>query len=1139
MAGYTDEDVKRIANLALAVPADERGGLLERECRGNADLRARVLAMLGAAVGEGDYEGLGARPGEVLPRSPGSHADPTFVQSGAAGATTSAPVREGPGTRIGPYKLLQLIGEGGFGSVFLAEQERPVARRVALKIIKLGMDTGQVVARFEQERQALAIMDHPGIAKVLDAGATETGRPYFVMELCKGDAIADYCDKNNLSIESRLELFAQVCTAVQHAHTKGIIHRDIKPSNVLVSTQDGQPRAKVIDFGIAKATASKMTEKTLFTEHRSLIGTPEYMSPEQAEGSLDIDTRTDVYSLGVLLYELLTGSTPFSGSDLRSGAYGEIQRIIREVDPPKPSTRLSQSVATLPAIAAHRHTEPRKLGSLIRGELDWIVMKALEKDRARRYETANGLAADVRRYLSGEAVIAAPPSRAYWIRKFARRNRAAVSAGGMVAAALLIGVIAFAWQANVARGQRDLARAAQGAEAEQRKIADDQRDRALAAEAETEQRAADLAQVAAFQSTMLNKIDPNEAGERLMTDIRERFAAAVAKVEPGGEAGRSARIEAFGRELGQVNATDAAVELIDRTILKPAASAVDSQFKDQPAVDASLRHTLADVYKNLGRFDDAIAFQQSAVTMRRRVLGEDDPDTLRSINNLGGMLDAGGRPAEAEAAWREALEKRRRVLGDDDAETFSTMSNLGNLLRDQGKFAEAEPLLKAALDGRRRVLGNEHRETLISANTYGYLLIAQGKVKDAEPYWREAYETGRRVLPAGDRDVFVWTHNLGGLLVAMGRAKDAEAHYREALEFARRVRGAEHPDTLVSMFSVGNSLSTQGRYAEAEPFVRDALEIRRRVAGNEHPDTLVNMAGLGNVLRGQGKLAEAEAILRESLTIRRRTLGTDHPSTLDGMGSLARVLAEQQEYAEAEALYREALAAAVRNKNEDGSGALVTMNNLANLLSLQDNLDEAEGFLRKALEARRRVSGDDHSETIIVQSSLAALVEKQGKFAEAEALHTESLEKLRRLIGNDHPNTLNGINSFSSFLRSQDRLAEAEPLAREAASGFERVLGKDQGRTGSAKMNLGRVLLGQKRFAEAEPELIEAARVLAIASGVPAGRLEQCRAALATLYESWDRAEPGKGYDHKGTEWRTNADAGRAGAGTPVAGEKK
>ncbi len=387
-----------------------------------------------------------------------------FLKSPTASFVADLPPSESAGGKIGPYKLLQQIGEGGFGAVFMAEQTEPIRRRVALKIIKLGMDTKQVVARFEQERQALAVMDHPNIAKVFDAGATESGRPYFVMELVKGQPITEYCDRQGLSIPERLELFSQVCHAVQHAHTKGVIHRDIKPRNVLVSTHEGKPLVKVIDFGIAKATDQRMTEKTLFTEHQAMIGTPEYMSPEQAEGSLDIDTRTDVYSLGVLLYELLTGATPFDGKSLREAGYGEICRIIREVDPPRPSLRVSTKAqaawasgapssaksSTPQQIASVRRTEPNQLFGILKGDLDWVVMKALEKDRTRRYATPTTLAEDVARYLAGEAVTAVPPSRWYRVRKFVRRNRLGVVAGVVVAGTLGIGVLV-GWQLLSAR----------------------------------------------------------------------------------------------------------------------------------------------------------------------------------------------------------------------------------------------------------------------------------------------------------------------------------------------------------------------------------------------------------------------------------------------------------------------------------------------------------------------------------------------------------------------------------------------------------------------------------------------------------------------------------------------------------------
>src|SRR5262245_32372630 len=358
------------------------------------------------------------------------------------------PAMEVGGARIGPYKLLQQIGEGAFGVVYMAEQTEPVRRKVAVKIIKPGMDTKEVIARFESERQALALMDHPNIAKVLDAGATERGLPYFVMELVKGVPITEYCDTNNLSPQGRLGLFVTVCRAVQHAHQKGIIHRDLKPSNVMVTLHDGIPVPKVIDFGVAKATSQQLTERTLFTAYGQMIGTPAYMSPEQVEMSgLDIETQSDIYALGVLLYELLTGSTPFDSKRLRQAGYAEMQRIIREEEPPRPSTRLTSLGDSATVVSSHRSTEPKKLAALLRGDLDWIVMKALEKDRNRRYETANGLARDVERYLNDETVQACPPSALYRLRKFARRNKVVLATAAVVAASLVIGTVAATWQA--------------------------------------------------------------------------------------------------------------------------------------------------------------------------------------------------------------------------------------------------------------------------------------------------------------------------------------------------------------------------------------------------------------------------------------------------------------------------------------------------------------------------------------------------------------------------------------------------------------------------------------------------------------------------------------------------------------------
>ena len=429
----------------------ERAAYLNQACAGDTELRNRLDVLLIAYGRSSSLEELLLHAGDT--------SDPAADSEQTASSGDRASV-EGAGTIIGPYKLLEKIGEGGMGTVFMAEQEKPVRRMVALKVIKPGMDTAQVIARFEAERQALAIMDHPHIARVLEAGATDTGRPFFVMELVTGVPITEYCDRNHLTPKERLELFIPVCQAIQHAHQKGIIHRDIKPSNVLVALQDGKLVPKVIDFGVAKAIDQRLTERTLFTEIGQIVGTLEYMSPEQAElGSLDIDTRSDIYSLGVMLYELLTGSTPLERGKVRNAAYAEILRRIREEEPPKPSTRLSESKDSLPSISAQRKMEPARLTKLVRGELDWIVMKSLEKDRTRRYETASAFARDIERYLDGDPVEACPPSASYKFLKFARRYRVALATSGafalllVAATAISSGFAVWANRERISRGE--------------------------------------------------------------------------------------------------------------------------------------------------------------------------------------------------------------------------------------------------------------------------------------------------------------------------------------------------------------------------------------------------------------------------------------------------------------------------------------------------------------------------------------------------------------------------------------------------------------------------------------------------------------------------------------------------------------
>ncbi len=495
---------------AMAQPSGAaREEFLLGACGPNRELRRRVDQLLAAfhEARELDFLKSGQRSQEI----PTVGADP--------------PCHEGPGTLIGRYKLLQVIGEGGMGVVYLAEQEEPVRRRVALKVIKRGMDTRAVIARFEAERQALALMDHPHIARVLDGGATETGRPYFVMELVEGVPITEFCDQNTLPTQERLKLFAHVCQAIQSAHQKGIIHRDIKPSNVLVTLHHGEPMPKVIDFGIAKATHQKLTEKTLFTQYATMIGTPAYMSPEQAEmSSKDVDTRTDVYALGVLLYELLTGTTPFPEKRLRSLGYGEMQRVIMEEEPERPSTRLSTMAKEQKTATARNHGEAWvALSKLFKGDLDWIVMKCLEKDRGRRYETANGLARDIQRHLQNEPVTARPPSAAYQLQKAWKRNKVVFTAGALTAVALAIGMGASVWQATVATAARNDADGARLKEREQRLAAQAAQDKAEEERnrAETHKRENRLRAYTAEISAAFHALEENNLGRAI--ELRDHW----------------------------------------------------------------------------------------------------------------------------------------------------------------------------------------------------------------------------------------------------------------------------------------------------------------------------------------------------------------------------------------------------------------------------------------------------------------------------------------------------------------------------------------------------------------------------------------------------------------------------------------
>jgi tetratricopeptide (TPR) repeat protein len=889
--------IEELYHSALEREGSGRAVFVAQACGGDESLRQEVESLLAQARDTENF--LDAPALDVAARDLATSPQPDAPTHPAS---------------IGRYRIIRLLGEGGMGTVYEAEQEEP-RRIVALKVIKLGLATPDRLRRFRQESQALARLQHSGIAQIYESSTADAGsgpQPFFAMEFIRGLPLKRYAEVHQLNTRQKLELVVKICEAVHHAHQRGLIHRDLKPGNIQVD-ETGQP--KILDFGVARVTEADAQDGDLqptMTGLGQLVGTLAYMSPEQVLGDpLEVDTRSDVYALGVILYELLSGRLPYQVN----------------------YRQLPEAVQTI------REEEPASLSSIdrdYRGDIETLVRKALEKDKTRRYTSAADLGVDIQRYLNDEPIAARPPSASYQLQKFARRHRGLMAGVAAVFVVLLAGVAVSTWMAVRANRAE--------------KAALEERDRATAAEASAK-----------------------AVSDFLQNDL-------LAQASAGGQAGPGTKPDP---------------DLKVRTALDRAAAGISQKFEKQPLVEASIRQTMGFAYLDLGIYSQAQKQIERAIELRRRLLGEDHPDTLSVMNDLAYLYRAEGKYAQAEPLASKVLEVRRRLLGEEHQDTLRSMNVLGLLYRSEGKTPQAEALSVHALELSRRKFGEEHPATLFAMNNLGYVYQIEGKYTQAEALLSNVLEIRRRVSGEEHPYTLIATDNVATVYYRQKKYAQAESLWAKNLEIRRRVLGDQHPDTLDTINNLGVVYRAEGKFAQSEILLTEAMETKRRVLGEENPSTLMSLLNVAVLFGYQGEYAKAEPLMVRGVDLQRRVLGEEHPDRLTGMNYLAALYSDEGKYPEAEALFTRARQLRLRMLGEVHPDTLHSGDGLGRLQLLEHKYVEAEATLRDVLNGYENVMPESW-ERYNCQSMLGGSLEGQRKYTEAEPLLISGYKGVRQ-----------------------------------------------------------------------------------------------------------------------------------------------